>query len=119
MIRVASSIALASVLGVSSAASARPWLYVSGFTHSGNADTCLTAGKKALEKHGFSKELETDRYEGDSRQQGGFVEGRLANHAVVAVIECDSSEGLTTLGVSGLDNEMTYQKYKLLYDEKW
>ena len=119
MRRLVSFISLFSVFGFSSAAYARPWLYISGFTHSGTAESCLNRAKEALERHGFTDDLAIDRYKGSSRNDGGYVEGRLSGSAVVAVIECDSSQGLTTLGVSGINNDMAFQKYKVLFDEEW
>lgn len=119
MKKITSVLLLASSVVVTTAASARPWLYVSGFTHGGSADKCLQAAKEVLEKNGFKDELEIERYEGDAKDQGGYVNGRLADSAVTAVIECDSSEGLTTLGVSGLDNTLTFEKYKKLYNAEW
>ena len=110
---------LVSSVVVTTTAYARPWLYVSGFTHGGSADECLQAAKEVLAKNGFKDELEIERYEGDSKNKGGFVTGELADAPVTAQIECNATEGLTTLGVSGLDNELTYKKYDDLFEAEW
>jgi hypothetical protein len=34
-------------------------------------------------------------------------------------IECDQKMGVTSLGVSGLDHELTFDMYEKLYKSKW
>ena len=119
MKRLGPVLLLASSVVVTTAASARPWLYISGFTHGGSADECLQAAKEVLVKNGFKDELEIERYTGDSKDKGGYVTGQLDDAPVTAKIECNASEGLTTLGVSGLDNDLTYKKYDDLFESEW
>ena len=98
---------------------ARPYLYVSGFTYSGSANECLQGARKALAKAGFTRDLEIEKNDGDAAGKGGYVGGYLKNEAVTAEIDCDSSQGMTTLGVSGLNYELTYKKYEELFDAEW
>ena len=98
---------------------ARPHLYISGFTYSGSANECLQGARKALVKAGFTRDLEIEKYDGDAAGNGGFVGGYLKNEAVTAEIECDSSQGMTIVGVSGLNDDLTYEKYEELYEAEW
>lgn len=104
-------------IGLFSPLQARPWIYVNGFTYDGGAEQCLKNAKRVLAKHGFTDELEIDQYK--KGEKGGFVEGVLAGSPVRAVIECNGSEGITAFGVSGLDNDLTYEKYTKMFDEAW
>jgi hypothetical protein len=100
-----------------SAAHARPFLYVSSFTHGGSARECLEGAKAALERSGFTRDLSIDYF--DDQSIGGHVGGMLPDAPVAAKIECDQSIGVTALAVSGLDNELTYEKYGQLFEAKW
>lgn len=99
------------------AAHARPFLYVSSFTHGGSAKECLEGARLALQRSGFTRDLGIEYFNDHSR--GGHAGGILPDAPVAAKIECDKSIGVTALAVSGLDNELTYQKYSQLFDAKW
>ena len=101
------------------AATARPWLYVSTFAYSGTGEECLDNAADALREEGFTRDFEVKRFKGKSRNAGGHVDGKLRNYPVVAKIECDQSLGVTGLAVTGIDNQLTYEKYSVLYDKSW
>ena len=116
---IATALALFAASSSFAPASARPSLYVSGFTYSGSANECLKGAKKALRQAGFRRDLEIDEYDGDAAETGGYVDGYLKNDAVTASIQCDSVEGITTLGVSGLNDDLTFEKYEELFEADW
>ena len=101
------------------AAMARPWLYVSTFAYAGTGEECLDNAADALREEGFTRDFEVKRFKGKSRNAGGHVDGKLRNYPVVAKIECDQSLGVTGLAVTGIDNELTYEKYSDLFDKSW
>ena len=110
------SVAFAGI-GLSSPLQARPWVYVNGTSYDGSAEQCLKNAKVALSKLGFTDDLEIDKYK--EGEKGGFVEGVLPDSPVRAVIECNGSEGITAAAVSGLDGDLTYEKYSELYEAPW
>jgi len=101
---------------IPASAIARPWLYVSSFTYTGKLDACLDSAKKALTAAGFTQDLEISKTQSS---KSGHVEGLLQGEPVRAQIECNPSEGISALGVSGLENEITYNKYFQLYKSQW
>ena len=101
------------------AAMARPWLYVSTFAYSGSGEECIKNAAAVLKEEGFTRNFEVVRFKGQSRSKGGHVDGKLSNYPVVAKIECDQSLGVTGLAVTGIDNELTYDKYSILFDRSW
>ena len=98
---------------------ARPFQYISGFPYSGSAKECLLGAVKALKKAGFSRDLSTELFEDEMTGLGGHVEGYLKDLPVVASIECNQREGISALAVSGLDADITYEKYSSLFDAEW
>ena len=116
---IATALAVFAVSGSFTPAFARPYLYVSGFSYSGSAKECLRGAKTALKEAGFKRDLETEKYDGDAAGEGGYVSGYLKSNPVAATIECDAGEGMTSLGVSGLNDDLTFEKYEALYDAEW
>ena len=110
------SVAFAGI-SLSSPLQARPWVYVNGTSYDGSGEQCLKNAKEALAKAGFTDDLEIDKYKAGN--SGGFVEGLLPDSPVRAVIECNGSEGVTAAAVSGLDGDLTYEKYSELYKAPW
>ena len=100
----------------SSPALARPWLYLSSFSHGGTGEACLRDARIALADFGFTRDVETSRFDS---QEGGHVEALLSNAPVRAKIECDPKLGVTSLAVTGLYNDLTYDKYSDLFDAEW
>ena len=98
---------------------ARPYQYMNGFSYSGSAKECLLSAEKVLKKAGFSRDLLTELFEDKMTGLGGTVEGYLKDLPVVASIECNQREGISVLAVSGLDADITYEKYELLFDAEW
>ena len=105
-------------LFTSQAAMARPWLYVSTFSYSGTGEECLKNAAEVLKEEGFTRNFEVVRFK-KLRSRGGHVDGKLRNYPVVAKIECDQSLGVTGLAVTGIDNQLTYKKYSILFDKSW
>ena len=79
----------------------------------------MKQAKAALEAQGFTNEFETEWNEKNDKSQGGRVQGVLPNSPVRAMIECNSKDGISGLGVSGLDNDLTYDKYVKLHKATW
>ena len=100
----------------SSPALARPWVYLTSFSYSGTGEKCLRAARVALANAGFTREVYTSRFDS---QEGGLVEALLTNSPVRAKIECDPKIGITSLAVSGLSNDLTYEKYMVLFKAEW
>ena len=100
----------------SSPALARPWVYLSSFSHGGTGEQCLGAARIALANAGFTRDEYTSRFDS---QKGGLVEALLTNSPVRAKIECDPKLGITSLAVSGLNNDLTYEKYMKLFKAEW
>ncbi len=100
----------------SAPAMARPWLYVSAFSYGGTGDSCLKDARKALASAGFTRDVETIPFD---KQEGGHIEALLSNAPVRAKIECDPKLGVTSLAVSGLNNDLTYDKYSILFKAEW
>ena len=107
------------IFGLPSPAAARPWLYVSTFSYGGNSEKCVNQAKAALEAQGFTKDVQIEWNVKNDKSQGGRVEGVLSSSPVRAKIECNSKDGITGLGVSGLDNDLTYAEYSKLHDASW
>ena len=116
---IATALAVFAVSGSLTPAFARPYLYVSGFSYSGSAQECLNGAKTALKEAGFKRDLETEKFDGDATGEGGYVYGYLKSNPVAATIGCNSAEGMTSLGVSGLNDALTFEKYEELYDAEW
>ena len=100
----------------SSPALARPWVYLTSFSYGGTGEQCLGAARIALANAGFTRDVYTSRFDS---QKGGLVEALLSNSPVRAKIECDPKLGITSLAVSGLNNELTYEKYMELFKAEW
>ncbi|QNI72885.1 putative conserved secreted protein [Synechococcus sp. NOUM97013] len=100
----------------SSPALARPWVYLTSFSYGGTGEQCLGAARSALANAGFTREEYTSRFD---NQKGGLVEALLTNAPVRAKIECDPKLGITSLAVSGLNNDLTYEKYMELFKAEW
>ena len=102
------------LLAAPTAVQAMPWLYVSSFTYSGSGYSCMREAETALRRAGFTRDLERDPF--DDPSTGGHVDGKLRHSDVAAAIECDADIGTSALAVSGLDNDLTYDKYSDLFD---
>ena len=105
------------MFGYASPAGARPWIYMSTWSHGGSSHKCLNQAKAALEAEGFTKELAISYHK--DKASGGVVEGVLPDSPVRAKIDCNPRDGITGLAVSGLDNQLTYDKYNKLFKSTW
>ena len=103
------------IAGISPPVFARPYLYISTFSYSGSVSVCLTNAGQALKRSGFTNDFDRDM----TGEKSGRVKAKIPSAAVVASIECDQSLGVTALAVSGLDNDLSYDKFKELFDASW
>jgi len=97
------------------AALARPDIYTSAFEYGASVDVCLEGAEQALVDAGFTENIETDEID----EKLASIDGEMPSDAVTADILCDQSLGVTVLSVSGLDGDLTYEKYSELYDAEW
>ena len=102
-------------LMTASQARARPLLYVDTFTHGQTHQKCIAGAKRVLEKNGFADFEEEEM----SKQRVSEITGDHSKEPLTAAIKCDQKLGTTTFAVSGLDSELTYKMYGILYDAKW
>ena len=94
---------------------ARPYIYTSAFEYGASVDVCLEGAEQALIDAGFTEDIEID----DIDAKLALIQGEMPSDAVTADILCDQSLGVTVLSVSGLDRDLTYEKYDELYDTEW
>tara|TARA_Y100000991_G_scaffold56285_1_gene41149 strand:+ start:1837 stop:2193 length:357 start_codon:yes stop_codon:yes gene_type:complete len=96
-------------------AQARPYLYVDVFEHGGSVQECLDGAEAALIDLGFTEDLGRDRI----GEKQGSVSGQMESDSVSAEIYCDQKLGVTSIGVAGLDNDLSYEKYRALFKAEW
>jgi len=65
--------------------------------------------KAVLAKQGFTREPRISHYK--KKDSGGWAEGLIVDMPLRAIIECNGSEGITALAVSGLSSDGTFRKY--------
>jgi hypothetical protein len=92
-------------------ANAKPFLYMSSYDYSGSYLTCIDNAEKVLRSHGFSRELKSEK---DADSRSAMVYAWHVDESATADIRCYQKEGVTLLGVAGLDNETTYDFYQKL-----
>tara|TARA_B100002052_G_C15420846_1_gene392733 strand:- start:118 stop:474 length:357 start_codon:yes stop_codon:yes gene_type:complete len=97
------------------AALARPDIYLSAFEYGASVDVCLEGAEQALIDAGFTENIEIDEID----EKLALIDGEMPSDAVTADILCDQSLGVTVLSVSGLDVDLTYDKYTELFDSEW
>ena len=95
---------------------AKPFLYTDSYPHGGNAQGCLAKAKSALKKLSFDN---FDVDDSSKHIRSLSVKGYHQEEYIIAEIECNQKLGITTLGVSGLDNDMTYEMYLKLHEAEW
>lgn len=95
---------------------AKPFLYTDSYSHGGTAQKCLANAKSTLKKLSFDN-FSVDDSSKDLRSLS--IKGYHQDEYIVAEIECNQKLGVTILGVSGLDNEMTYEMYSKLHRAEW
>ena len=95
---------------------AKPFLYTDSYSHGGTAQKCLANAKSTLKKLSF----DNFRVDDSSKHLRSLsVKGYHQEEYIVAEIECNQKLGITMLGVSGLDSEMTYEIYLKLHKAEW
>ena len=109
---VAASTVIGTGLIASKSAEAKPFIYVDNYTYGGTTEQCLKNAKQVLEDHNFNpSDVDTTL----QRERVVSITGFHQKEYLVAEIQCDQKMGVTVLGVSGLDNEITYEFYKKLH----
>ena len=112
----ATTTAIAALLFAGSAAIAKPFIYTSFYSYSGSYKSCIKKAEAALKRLGFERfEHENTNEKNRSVSIAGYHESEY----LTAEIECDQKLGITSLGVAGLDNDITYEYYGKLYDSEW
>jgi hypothetical protein len=117
--KLISSIAAISIVSASMITTnpvrARPFLYLDTFTHGQTHQKCIDRATKVLNSNGFEEVDEEIML----KHRLSEITGYHKNESVTAVIECNQKLGITAFAVSGLDNEITYRMYQVLYDAEW
>jgi hypothetical protein len=106
---------LAASLGSLPPASARPFIYFDTYSYTGGHQICAAKAKKALEANGF-KDFELDE---NQKERYSDVTGYLDSEPMSASIGCNQKLGISTLVVSGLDNDSAFKMYELLNKADW
>ena len=100
----------------SPAVQAKPFLYVTSFSHGGTMKECLAGAKSAMKREGI------DSFYDDfisTKNRYGKVSGYSSNEYLSVEIECDQKMGVTVLGVAGLDNDLAWDTYQALRKANW
>ena len=105
-------------LSLDGEAIARPFVYVASFAHGGAAKECLDSGEMALKKFKFTEKTWQD-YNPKENAKVGRVYGTHAESSTTAVILCDQKDGVTSLAVGGLDQQVTWDLYGDLFKAEW
>ena len=118
--KLLNAIAAAAVCGTflfaTKRAEAKPFVYVDSYSYSGTADECLKNARSVLNKLAFNNFDIDDSLKKERRLS---VTGYHKEEYLSVEIECDQKMGVTSLGVSGLDHELTYDMYGKLHKSKW
>ena len=104
------------LLAVAPAVNAKPFLYVTSFSHGGKVEDCLAGAKKAIQKEGIDSFYDDTL---STKHRVGKVSGYSTNEYLSVEIECDQKMGVTVLGVAGLDNDLTWKTYQSLKKATW
>ena len=116
--RVVQSIlgALIGAIVIPAELNAKPFVYTSVFSYDSTYKVCLRNAKELLRKNGF------DRFEDDDINIKSRRAATTAYHEseyITVDITCYQKHGITSLAVSGLDNDLTYRIYEKFYNSSW
>ena len=75
----------------------------------------MTQAKTVLQENDFG-DFDEDQY---LEERISDITGYHKSESLTAEIECNQKLGITVLGVSGLDNELTYKMYEILHKADW
>jgi len=89
---------------------------MNSYDHGGSYSTCIANAEKVLRGHGFNQGL---KFKKDSEGRSGMVYAWHDDESITADIRCYQKEGITLLGVAGLDNDSTYEIYQKLDKAEW
>ena len=108
--------AIGTGLLASKSAEAKPFIYVDNYEYNGTTEMCLKNAKKALEDHNFDP---SDVDKTLLKKGVVSVTGYHREEYLSAEIQCDQKMGVTVLGVSGLNDDITYEFYGKLHEAEW
>ena len=111
----AAAVAISTLILGTLPATAKPFLYTSTYSYSGSSDKCIKGAETALRKHGFG-EFEYDKAK---KNRWMVITGWHNSEYITALINCDPKLGTTTLSVSGIDPDLTYDIYEKLHAAPW
>ena len=118
--KLINAIAAAAVCGTflfaTKRAEAKPFIYVDSYSYSGTAEQCLKNARIVLNKLAFDNFYIDDSLKKERKLS---ISGYHKDEYLSVEIECDQKMGVTSLGVSGLDHELTFDMYEKLYKSKW
>ena len=94
---------------------ARPYIYMDSYSHGNTHQKCIAQAKTVLQENGF-RNFDEDQYLEDRVSE---ITGYHNDESLTVEIECDQKLGTTSLAVSGLDNQLTFDMYKVLHKAEW
>ena len=94
---------------------AQPQIYLSTFSYSGTAGQCVKSAEAVLRAHDFSNIKQSKK----EKSRFASVWGYHKDEMITAEIQCAQKLGVTTLGVGGVDGDITYKIFSKLYDANW
>ena len=95
---------------------AKPFIYVDSYSYDCTADKCVENAESELKK------LEFENFVIDTSLKNKrklSVAGYHKDEYIAVEIHCDQKIGITSLGVSGLDPDLTYEMYGKLHKASW
>jgi hypothetical protein len=85
------------------------------YSHGNTHQKCIAQAKTVLQQNGFGN-FDQDQYLEDRVSE---ITGYHNEESLTVEIECDQKLGTTSLAVSGLDNQLTFDMYKVLHKAEW
>ena len=113
---IAAAVVCGTFLFATKRAEAKPFIYVDSYSYGGTAEKCLKNARSVLKK------LEFDDFDIDDslkKERKLSITGYHKEEYLSAEIECDQKMGVSSLGVSGLDHDLTYEMYGKLHESEW
>ena len=89
---------------------------MSSYDYDGSYVTCIGNAEKALRSQGFNRDLKSKKF---PESRSAMVYAWHDDESITADIRCYQKDGLTLLGVAGLDNDTTYDIYQKLQEATW
>ena len=113
---IASSIICGTCLLATKGVEAKPFIYVDSYSYDGTADKCVENAESELKKLEFENFVIDNSLKNKRKLS---VAGYHKDEYIAVEIHCDQKIGITSLGVSGLDPDLTYEMYGKLHKASW